>query len=68
MKKLSPNVQRRIEQIQEMAQRREDYIRKNGQPLPLQYICNKLGIYRSTVKKLAPELYENWNDINYHWI
>lgn len=66
-KKLPAEVQQTIERIQELAARREEYLRRTGQILFLPHLCNKLGIYRTAVKRLAPELYDNWSDINFHW-
>ena len=67
MKKFSQEIQESFEQIQELAAIREEYIRRTGQSLSIKHLCNKLGIYPTTVKQVAPELYENWTDINFHW-
>jgi hypothetical protein len=66
MKKPSPEVQQSIEQIRELVAHSESYIRRTGQSLSLKHTCHKFGIYSTTVKKLAPELYNNWQDINFH--
>lgn len=65
--KLSPDVQETLEKIKELAARRENYISRTGQLLSLKHTCHKLGIYPTILKQLAPELYENWNEINFHW-
>ena len=67
MKKLSPDVQPTIKQIQELAAIREKYIRKTGLPVSIKHLCHKLRIYPTKVRILAPELYEKWNDIHFHW-
>lgn len=67
MKTFSPELQRTFRQIQELAAIREDYIRNKGLPLSLKHLCHKLGIYSTTVKLLAPDLYRNWDDLNFHW-
>lgn len=67
MKRLSLEDQQSFEQIQELAALREEYIRQKGLTQSLKHIRNKLGIYPTAVKRLAPELYDNWNDINFHW-
>lgn len=64
---LPSDPQQAMKKIQELAALRENYIRKKGQPLSIKHICHKLRIYPTTVRKLAPELYENWNDIQFHW-
>ena len=56
-----------MQQIEELAARRENYIRRTGQNLSIKHTCYKLGLYSTTVKKLVPELYEKWNDIHFHW-
>ena len=56
-----------LRKIQELAALREDYIRKKGLTLSFKHTCLKLGIPRQTVKRHAPELYEKWQDINFHW-
>lgn len=67
MKKLSPDIQLTFKQIQELAEIRERYIQKTGLPVSLKHLCHKLRIYPTRVRILAPELYENWSDINFHW-
>jgi hypothetical protein len=67
MNMLPSDHQQAMKQIQELAAYREDYISKKGQSLSIKHICHKLRIYPTTVKLLVPELYENWNDINFHW-
>lgn len=67
MKKDSPEPKQSVEQVQELAEIREKYIRQKGLSLSLKHLCHRLGIYPSAVKQLAPELYKNWNDINFHW-
>ena len=66
MNKLSPEVQQTIKQIQELAARRGGLYQTNGTEFSLTYLCNKVGIYPTTVKQFAPKLYKNWNDINNH--
>jgi len=53
--------------IQELAAYREDYIRRKGLPLSLKHTCRKIGIYPNLVKMYAPELYEKWKDLDFHW-
>ena len=67
MKRLSPDMQPTMKQIQELAAMREEAIRKTGLPVSVKHLCYKLRIYPTKVRILAPELYENWNDINFRW-
>jgi len=67
MKKLSLEVQQTFNQIQELAAYREEYIRKKGLPLSFKHTCYKMGISPGTVEWHALELYENWNDLDFHW-
>ena len=67
MQKLSPDIQYTMEKIQELAALREDFLSRTGQTLSLKHTCHKLGIYPTVLKQLAPELYEHWNDIQFHW-
>jgi flagellar biosynthesis chaperone FliJ len=71
MKRLFPEVQKNIQQakkqIRQLAAYREDYIRRTGQRLSLKHTCHKRGMSSTTVKILAAELYENWDDIHFHW-
>jgi hypothetical protein len=67
MKKVHSNSQQTIEKVREVAELREDYIRRKGQSLSIKHLCFRLGLFSTTVKRLAPELYENWYDINFHW-
>jgi hypothetical protein len=67
MKKVHSISQQSIEKVREVAAIREDYIQRKGQPLSIKHLCHKRGLYSTTVKRLAPELYENWYDINFHW-
>jgi len=67
MQTLSRDVQHTLQKIQELAVVRENFISRTGQTLSLPHACHKLGIYPTILKQLAPELYENWNDINFHW-
>jgi hypothetical protein len=64
---LSPELQKSFQQIKELAAIREAYIRNKGLSLSLKHLCNKLGIYPTTVKLLAPDLYRNWNDLDFRW-
>jgi hypothetical protein len=56
-----------IRKIQELAAYREQYIRKKRLPLSFKKTCYKIGISPGAVKWHAPELYENWNDLDFHW-
>ena len=67
MQKLSPDIQYTMEKIQELAALREDFLSRTGQTLSLKHTCHKIGIYPTVLKQLAPELYEHWNDIQFHW-
>ena len=67
MKILPSDIQESIKKIQELAVLREDYIRQKGQSLSLKHSCHKLRIYPTSVNIFAPELYESWNDINFHF-
>jgi hypothetical protein len=67
IKTLAPELQKSFRQIQELAAIRDDYIRNKGLSLSLKHLCNKLGIYPTTVKLLAPDLYRNWGDLDFRW-
>ena len=67
MRQLSDEDADAIQKVQKLAALREVYIRQKGLPLSLKNSCMKLGIYETTVRRLAPELYENWKEINFHW-
>ena len=67
MKSFSPELEKTFRQIQELAAIREDYIRNKGLPLSLKHLCHRLRIYPTTVKLLAPDLYQNWNDLDFRW-
>jgi hypothetical protein len=67
MKKLSSETADTMRKVQDLATYREDYIRKKGLPLSFRHTCRKIGVYPHTVKRLAPELYEKWHDIDFHW-
>jgi len=67
MQRISQDIQDTVQKIQELAALRENFISRTGQPLSLKHTCHKLGIYPTILKQLAPELYENWNDIHFHW-
>ena len=67
MKKRLPAAPQSMERIEELAARRENYIRRTGQNLSIKHACYKLGLYSTTVKKLAPELFEKWNDLYFRW-
>ena len=56
-----------FKKIQELAAYREKYIRQKGLPLSLKHTCRKIGIYPHLVKEHAPELYEKWKDLDFHW-
>ena len=59
----SPN----IKKIKELAAYREKYIGQKGLPLSFKHTCRKIGIYPHLVKMHAPELYEKWKDLDFHW-
>ena len=67
MQRISVDVPSTLQKFQELAVHRENFISRTGQPLSLKHACHKLGIYPTILKQLAPGLYENWNDINFHW-
>jgi hypothetical protein len=67
MQRISQDIQDTFQKIQELAGLRENFISRTGQPLSLKHTCHKLGIYPTILKQLARELYENWNDIHFHW-
>lgn len=67
MKQLSDETADAIRKVHELGVLREEYIRKRGVPLSFRSACRKIGIYPITLMRLAPELYENWKDITFHW-
>ena len=67
MKKLSSETVDIIRKVHELAAYREDYIRTKGLPLSFKHTCIKMRISLNTVRRFAPELYEKWEDINFHW-
>ena len=67
MKRLSDEAADTINKVHELAAYREDCLNKNVLPLIFPYACKKFGISPSTAQRLAPELFEKWNDINFHW-
>jgi hypothetical protein len=67
MEKLSNEAANTMRNVRELAACREEYIRKKGWALSLSYACFKIGIQPQAVKRLAPELYEKWTDIDFHW-
>ena len=67
MKQLPAETADAIRKVQELAAYREEYIRKKGMTLSFKHACRDIGIYPYTAMRLAPELYENWKDITFHW-
>ena len=67
MQRISLDVQETLQKTQELAALRENYISRTGQYLSLKNTCHKLGVYPTLLKQLVPNLYENWNDTNFHW-
>jgi hypothetical protein len=67
MKRLSVEATDAIKKVHELAAYREDCINKNILPLIFPKACKKFRISPYTAQKLAPELFEKWNDINFHW-
>ena len=67
MKKLSPEVQQTLQQILKLATYRAEYHRKKGLPLSFTHTCHKIGISPGTVRWYAPELYDNWENLDFHW-
>ena len=57
MKKRLPAAPQSMERIEELAARREKYIHRTGQSLSIKHACYKL----------APELFEKWNDLYFRW-
>ena len=56
-----------IRKLHELAAYREDCLNKNILPLIFPYACKKFGLSQYSVLRLAPELFEKWNDMNFHW-
>jgi hypothetical protein len=67
MNKLPEEAADMVRKLQELAAFREDYIRRKGLTLSFKHACSKIGITPYTVKKHALELYEKWDDTNFHW-
>jgi len=64
MSKFSENAADMIRKVHELAAFREDYIRRKGLSLSFKHTCYKVGISPRMVKMYAPELFENWGDVD----
>jgi len=55
-----------IKKIQELAHYRERYLKQRGRAPAWKQACKGIGINDRTVMEHAPELYEKWNDKDFH--
>ena len=62
----APNLQT-IRKLQAMAEYREGNRDQSGRPPTATSTCRKFHMNYKTLRRQAPELFEKWNDPEFHW-